>query len=85
MEPTIYLLSISLPLGTILLIFALKYWSTVQSARARLANDDAYRQLADKAAAAQAETAEALATIKAMLGDVNQRVSGIEKVLKEVE
>ena len=42
----LYLLTICLPLATVLLIFGMRYVSAVQQAKARLANDDAYRQIA---------------------------------------
>lgn len=85
MSEKVYLLTICLPLATILLIFGMRYVAAVQQARARLANDEAYRALAAKAAAAQAETATALASIGASLADVKARLAGVEKVLKEVE
>jgi hypothetical protein len=85
MSESIYLLSIGLPLGTILLIFAMRYFSAVQQAKARLANDDAYRQLAARAADAQAETAVALSSIDATLADLKSRLASLEKILKEVE
>jgi hypothetical protein len=78
MSATIYLLTLGLPLATCLLIFGMRYLSAVLQARARLANDDAYRQLAEKSAAA-------LASIDANLADVRQRLAAVEKVLKEVE
>jgi hypothetical protein len=85
MSATIYLLTICLPLATILLVFGMRSYAAVQQARIRLANDDAYRLLAEKSAAAQAESAAALASIAANLGDLQARVVAIEKVLKEVE
>lgn len=85
MSETIFLLTISIPLVTILLIFGMKYFASVQQAKARIASDDAYRLLAEKVAAAQAETAASLSMLKATLADVHQRVAVIEKVLKEVE
>ncbi|HTD06939.1 hypothetical protein [Undibacterium sp.] len=85
MSENLYLLTICLPLGTILLIFGMRYFSAVQQAKARLANDEAYRQIAAKAAAAQAETATALASIDATLADVKSRLTALEKILKEVE
>ncbi len=85
MTVTLYLLTICLPLGTILLVFAMRYVSAAQQAKARLANDDAYRQIADKAAAAQAETATALSSIQPALEDVRARLAAIEKILKDVE
>ncbi len=85
MSESLYLLTICLPLGTILLIFGMRYLSAVQQAKARLANDEAYRQIAAKAAAAQAETATALSSIDAALADLRSRLAAVEKILKEVE
>ena len=85
MSEKIYLLTICLPLATILLVFGMRYFSAVQQAKARLANDDAYRQVADRAVATQSDTAAALSSIQTALADVKTRLAAIEKVLKEVE
>lgn len=85
MSERVYLLTICLPLATFILIFGMRYLSAVLQARAKLANDEAFRELAQKAAAAQAETATALAAIQASLADVKSRLAGVEKVLKEVD
>ena len=85
MTEHLYLLTICLPLATVLLVFGMRYFSAIQQARARLANDDAYRQIAEKAATAQAETATALSAIQAALADVRTRLTAVEKILKEVE
>ena len=45
MSESLYLLSICLPLGAIVLVFGMRYFAATQQARARLANDEAYRQL----------------------------------------
>jgi hypothetical protein len=63
----------------------MRYFSAVQQAKARLANDDAYRQVAEKAVATQSENATTLASIQSALADVRARLTAIEKVLKEVE
>jgi len=78
MAEHVYLLTLFLPLGTVLIIFGMKYYAAIQQAKARLASDEAYRQVAEQAAAAQAETAAALADLKV-------RLTAIEKILKEVE
>ncbi len=78
MAEHVYLLTLLLPLATVLIIFGMKYYAAVQQAKARLASDDAYRQVAEQAAAAQAETAAALA-------DLKMRLAAIEKILREVE
>ncbi|HEV7813994.1 MAG TPA: hypothetical protein VGP06_02705 [Janthinobacterium sp.] len=85
MSEHLYLLTICLPLATILLVFGMRYFSAVQQAKARLANDDAYRQIAAKSAAAQDQTATALAAIGATLADLQSRLTALEKILREVE
>jgi hypothetical protein len=80
-----YLLTLCLPLATILIVFGMRYLSAVQQARARLANDDAYRQIAEKAATAESATATALSAIQAALADTGARLTAIEKILKDVE
>ena len=85
MSEHIYLLTISLFLGTILSVFGMRYWSVLQQAKARLANEGAYRQMAERAAVAQAESAAALASIQAAIADVRTRLISVEKILKEVE
>jgi len=85
MSERVYLLTLFLPLATILLVFGMRYLSAVMQARARLASDEAYRQLAEKTAASQAAAATALASIDATLAELKARVASVEKVLKEVE
>lgn len=85
MSEYVYFLTIGLPLATVLLIFGMKYFAAIQQARSRLANDEAYRQLAAEAITAQTETAATLASVNATLADLKTRLSGVEKLLKEVE
>jgi hypothetical protein len=85
MSEYLYLLTICLPLGTILLVFGMRYFSAVQQAKARITSDATYRQIAEKAVAAASENATALSSIQAALADVRTRLIAIEKVLKEVE
>jgi Tfp pilus assembly protein PilO len=85
MTEHIYLLTLLPPLATILVVFGMRYASAVQQAKARLANDDAYRRIAESAASAQAETATALTAIQTAMSDVKTRLAAIEKVLKDVE
>lgn len=68
-----------------ILIFAFKYASRVAQARARLAQDGAYQELAKSLAASQAETAAALVALSASLAQIQLRLGGLEKILKEVE
>jgi hypothetical protein len=77
MSTTVYLLTLFLPLATVLLVFGMKYYAVVQQARARTARDDAERRLAD-------ETLAQLAAINAALARLDARMGAVEKVLKEV-
>jgi hypothetical protein len=85
MTAIFYLLTLVLPLATILIVFGMRYYATVQQARARLANDDAYRQLALSASAAQSQIATSLAAMEASLADVRTRMAAVETILKAVE
>ena len=85
MSQYVYFMTTGLVLGAIVLIFGMKYFSAAQQAKARFAHEDAYRQVAEKAATAQSETAAALSSIQASLSDVRTRLGAVEKVLKEVE
>ncbi len=85
MTEILYLLTLVLPLATILIVFAMRYIAAVQQARARLANDDAYRQLAESASATQSQIATSLAAMEANLSDVRARMAAVETILKAVE
>jgi Tfp pilus assembly protein PilO len=85
MSPHIYLLTLCLPLLTVLLVVAIKNYSAVQQARARFAQDEAYRQLAAQAAQSQAETAAQLAAMSATLARLESRTASVEQILKQVE
>ena len=85
MSEHLYLLSICLVLGTILLVFGIRAFSAVQQARVRIASDTAYRQIAEKAVTSASENTTALAAIQAALTDVRTRLTAVEKILKEVE
>ena len=71
MSEHLYLLTICLPLGTVLLIFGMRYLAAVRQARAQLDHNQAYRELAEKNQAA--------------LSEIRTRLDGIEKILKDVE
>jgi len=85
MTIVLYMLTLVLPLATILIVFAMRYYANVQQARARLANDDAYRKLAESASAAQSQIATSLAAMEAALSDMRTRMAAIEIMLKAVE
>ena len=85
MTELLYLLTICLPLATVLLVFGMRYFSAIQQARARLANDDAYRQLAETASATQSRIAASLSVMETALSDVRARLAAVETILKAVE
>jgi len=85
METSIYLVTIGLFLGTALLIFGMKYFSAAFQARARIAGDTAYRVLAEKAVAAEADNHAALTAMQAELTKVAASLAAVEKILKQVE
>lgn len=73
------------PAAAVVLVFFMKYVSAVLQARVRLGQDEAYRELAAKATAAQAETLAALHPVGAALADIQSRIAAVEKILKDVE
>ena len=70
MSESLYLLSICLPLVTVLLIFGMRYIAQIQQA---------------KAVAGGAEAKAKLSAINTTLTDMNVRLMAIEKILKDVE
>lgn len=85
MSETIYLLTIGLPLAVILIIFAMKYFAAAAAARARAANDELYRALAEKAIAVQSESQAALAAMQAELARTSASLAAVVKLLRQVE
>jgi Tfp pilus assembly protein PilO len=85
MSTTVYLLTICLPLATVLLVFGMKYFAMVQQAKARTARDEADRRLADELARTQSETVAQLVALNAALARLDARMGAVEKMLKEVE
>ena len=85
MTTMLYLLTLVLPLATVLIAVGVRYYALVQQARARLANDDAYRRLAESASAFQLQIAARLAAIDANLSDVRTHIAAVETILKVVE
>ncbi len=73
------------PAAAAVLVFFMKYVSAVLQARVRLGQDEAYREIAAKAAAAQAATAAALSSLGDRLADIQSRLLGVEKILRDVE
>lgn len=84
-RPAIFLLVTIFVLVTILLIFAMKYFSVARQARLRFTSEDSYRDLAERAVNAHEESAAALASLKQTVSEIGARLASVEKVLKDVE
>jgi len=82
---SIFLAAFFFPSAAAVLVFLMKYVSAVLQARVRLAQDEAYREIAAKAAIAQAETVAVLSSFGASLADIQSRLAVVEKILKAVE
>jgi hypothetical protein len=73
------------PAAAAVLVFFMKYTSEILQARVRLAQDEAYRALAMQTGAAQAQSAAALAAFGTTLAEIQAQLTGISKILKDVE
>lgn len=78
MSENVFFAAFFFPAAAAVIVFFMKYVSAVLQARVRLGQDEAYRELAGKATAAQVEAAAALA-------DIQARLAKLEKILQEVE
>lgn len=84
MSENVFYAAFFFPAAAAVLVFFMKYISEILQARVRLAQDEAYRDLAAKAVAAQTEAAKTLATCAATLEDLQARLASVEKILKDV-
>jgi uncharacterized protein HemX len=84
-KAAIFLLVTILILVTIILVFAMKYFTAIRQVGLRSANEEGYRALTERAVRAQETSAELLAALKTTLGQIETRLAQVEKVLKEVE
>lgn len=85
MPEHVYFLTIGLVLGTILAVFAMRYYAISRQAKARLAHEQTSRILASQAEAQHTDIAAAVSSIQTALADIGTRLTAIERVLKEVE
>jgi hypothetical protein len=82
---SILLAAFFFPSAAAVLIFAMKFGSAVAQARVRLRQDEAYRELAEKAAFTQAGMTAALSSFGTVLAEIQSRLAVVEKILKDVE
>ena len=85
MSPTIYFISMGAVLGTIILVFGIRFLQASAVAAVDAAHTDAYRKLASDAVTAQAGNAATLSAIQSELTEVKTRMANVEKILKAVE
>lgn len=69
----------------LVLVFGMKYISAIFQARARVSSDKQYRALAEKTAAAQAESQGTLSAMQADLSRIASSLAAVEKILQQVE
>lgn len=67
------------------LIFFMKYLAGIMEAKAKFAQEQAYRDLAANVANAQGEIVRTLSTTGETLTDIQSRLAMLEKILKDVE
>ena len=84
MDPNIFYAAFFFPAAAAVLVFFMKYVSAILQARVRMAQDEAYREIAAKAAAAQADAAATLSTFGAALADIHAQLASITRILKDV-
>jgi phage shock protein A len=80
-----FLVAVSLPCATVLVIFGMRYVSAVRQARARLAQDGAYRDLAEKAVTLESQVTALMSALQAEMAAIGVRLAAVEKILKDVE
>jgi hypothetical protein len=80
-----YLIFMAPVVGTILVVFGMKYISAIFQARAHMANDKLFQTLTEKSVAAQAENQAVLAAIRADLTRFGTSLATVEKILQQVE
>jgi uncharacterized membrane protein len=80
-----YLIFMAPVVGTILVVFGMKYFSAIFQARARMANDALYKALAEKATLQQSENQATLAAIRADLSRFGTSLSTVERILQQVD
>jgi energy-converting hydrogenase Eha subunit H len=85
MSESLYLSTISVIPITVILVYAMRYFTALRQTNAQLANEKAYRELAEKAVSVQTETRDKLAAVESTLAELRARMSAVETILKTVE
>lgn len=85
MTTTEYLIFMAPFVGTVLIVFGMKYFSAAFQARTRIFDEASYRALAEKAVAVQAEHQATLSSVRAELSRLAASLATVEKILQQVE
>jgi hypothetical protein len=85
MNENVFLAAFFFPSAAAVLVFFMKYVSAVLQARVRLGQDEAYREIAAKSAAAQAETVAALSSLGMTLAEIRSQLAAVSTILRQVE
>lgn len=85
MRPEIYILSISLPLLTAIIVFAMKYASSYAAARARDAEQSDFKALAETNGLQLAQLTGSVKAIEAQMAHQSQAITNIEVILKQID
>lgn len=80
-----FLLLSVLTLMTVLLVFAMKYWSAARRADMQIASANNYRDLAEQLLALQTASTGKLSSLESEVGDVKAKLTRIETILRDVE
>jgi uncharacterized protein YbaA (DUF1428 family) len=85
LDDNIFYAALFLPSAAAVLIFFMKYVAAIVQAMARRATDEAYREIATKAADAQAESSAALLSVSTTPAEIQSRLAMVERILKDVD
>jgi energy-converting hydrogenase Eha subunit H len=85
MSESLYLSTISVIPITVILVYAMRYFTALRQTNAQLANEKSYRELAEKVVNVQTETRDKLAAVESTLAELRARMSAVETILKTVE
>lgn len=84
MAAHLYMPTLLLILGTVLIVFGMKYVSEALQARARAANERSFQRFAEDAQAIQSQHVALLSSIQSSISDIGTRLGQVERILKEV-
>ena len=84
MASQLYMPTLLLILGTVLIVFGMKYVSEALQARLRAASERSFRLFAEEVHAVQSQHVALLSSIQSSISDIGTRLGQVERILKEV-